>query len=127
MRQLNRSLRADLICLLPFSVQNLFSAVLLSAVPSPVRKTDDIGSDGHFHLIFYDYCENSRLTLAAEKLRNQLTIFSNLYETRSEPQQRIGQMHRQIFETYKNGDIIKAGDPMKQHLEDSLRYALSCL
>ena len=79
------------------------------------------------HLIFYDYCDNSRLTLAAEKLRSQLTIFSNLYETQSEPQQRIGQMHRQIFETYKNGDIIKAGDLMKQHLEDSLQYALSCL
>lgn len=86
-----------------------------------------IGYSDHFHLIFYDYCENSRLTLAAEKLRSQLTIFSNLYETQSEPQQRIGQMHRQIFETYKNGDITKAGDLMKQHLEDSLQYALSCL
>ena len=86
-----------------------------------------IGYSDHFHLIFYDYCENSRLTLAAEKLRSQLTIFSNLYETQSEPQQKIGQMHRQIFETYKNGDITKAGDLMKQHLEDSLRYALSCL
>lgn len=86
-----------------------------------------IGYSDHFHLIFYDYCENSRLTLAAEKLRSQLTIFSNLYETQSEPQQKIGQMHRQIFETYKNGDITKAGDLMKQHLEDSLQYALSCL
>lgn len=86
-----------------------------------------IGYSDHFHLIFYDYCENSRLTLAAEKLRSQLTIFSNLYETLSEPQQKIGQMHRQIFETYKNGDITKAGDLMKQHLEDSLQYALSCL
>lgn len=86
-----------------------------------------IGYSDHFHLIFYDYCENSRLTLAAEKLRSQLTIFSNLYETQSEPQQKIGQMHRQIFETYKSGDITKAGDLMKQHLEDSLQYALSCL
>ena len=32
--------------------------------------------------------------------------------------------HEQI---YKNGEIIKAGDLMKQHLEDSLQYALSCL
>lgn len=28
---------------------------------------------------------------------------------------------------YKNGEIIKAGDLMKQHLENSLQYALSCL
>ena len=78
-------------------------------------------------LIFYDYCANSRLTLAAEKLRSQLTIFSNLYETQAEPQHNIGQMHKQIFEAYKNGEIAKAGDLMKQHLEDSLQYALSCL
>ena len=39
----------------------------------------------------------------------------------------IGQMHKQIFEAYKNGKITKAGDLMKQHLEDSLQYALSCL
>ena len=77
--------------------------------------------------IFYDYCANSRLTLAAEKLRSQLTIFSNLYETQAESQHNIGQMHKQIFEAYKNGEITKAGDLMKQHLEDSLQYALSCL
>ena len=76
---------------------------------------------------FYEHCANSRLTLAAEKLRSQLTIFSNLYETQAEPQHNIGQMHKQIFEAYKNGEIAKAGDLMKQHLEDSLQYALSCL
>lgn len=81
----------------------------------------------HFHLIFYDHCCNSRLTLAAEKLRSQLTIFSNLYETEAEPQHNILQMHLQIFEAYKNGEILLAGDLMKKHLEDSLQYALSCL
>ena len=86
-----------------------------------------INYSDHFHLIFYDYCANSRLTLAAEKLRSQLTIFSNLYETQAESQHNIGQMHKQIFEAYKNGKITKAGDLMKQHLEDSLQYALSCL
>ena len=59
--------------------------------------------------------------LAAEKLRSQLTIFSNLYETQSEPQ------HKLFFEAYKAGDIDKAGELMKKHLDDSLQYALSCL
>lgn len=77
-----------------------------------------------FHLIFYDYCSNSRLKLAAEKLRSQLTIFSNLYEAEPGPQHAIGQMHRQIFEAYKSGDSGKAGDLMKAHLADSLQYAL---
>ena len=65
--------------------------------------------------------------LAAEKLRSQLTIFSNLYETQSEPQHNIGHMHKLIFEAYKAGDIDKAGELMKKHLDDSLQYALSCL
>ena len=43
--------------------------------------------------------------LAAEKLRSQLTIFSNLYETQSEPQHNIGHMHKLFFEAYKAGDI----------------------
>ena len=86
-----------------------------------------ISYSDHFHLIFYDYCQNSRLTLAAEKLRSQLTIFSNLYETQSEPQHNIGHMHKLIFEAYKAGEIDKAGELMKKHLDDSLQYALSCL
>ena len=100
------------------------------AQQAPLSKEETenwISYSDHFHLIFYDYCANSRLTLAAEKLRSQLTIFSNLYETQAEPQHNIGQMHRQIFEAYKDGEINKAGDLMKQHLEDSLQYALSCL
>ena len=80
-----------------------------------------ISYSDHFHLIFYDYCQNSRLTLAAEKLRSQLTIFSNLYETQSEPQHNIGHMHKLFFEAYKAGEL------MKKHLDDSLQYALSCL
>ncbi len=65
--------------------------------------------------------------LAAEKLRSQLTIFSNLYETQSEPQHNIGHMHKLFFEAYKAGDIDKDGELMKKHLDDSLQYALSCL
>lgn len=77
-----------------------------------------------FHLIFYDYCGNSRLTHAAEKLRSQLTIFSNLYEAKTESQKSINRMHTQIYEAYRTGKFTEAGDLMKQHLENSLQYAL---
>ena len=80
-----------------------------------------------FHLLFYDYCQNSRLTHAAEKLRSQLTIFSNLYETQSTPQHRINEMHHRIYDAYRTGDYQTAGDLMKAHLEDSLKYALEHL
>lgn len=80
-----------------------------------------------FHLLFYDYCSNSRLTHAAEKLRSQLTIFSNLYETETLPQKNINQMHMEIYRAYRAGDHRKAGDLMKLHLNDSLQYALEHL
>lgn len=80
-----------------------------------------------FHLLFYDYCNNTRLTHAAEKLRSQLTIFSSLYETETGPQKKINQMHTEIYHAYREGDCHKAGDLMKIHLEDSLQYALANL
>lgn len=80
-----------------------------------------------FHLIFYDYCSNHRLALAAEKLRSQLTIFSNIYETESQPQKQINQMHSRIYDAYRRKDYMEAGNLMKQHLEDSLLYAKQCL
>ncbi|MCD8347929.1 MAG: GntR family transcriptional regulator [Lachnospiraceae bacterium] len=78
-----------------------------------------------FHLIFYDYCGNSRLKMAAEKLRSQLTIFSNIYETEPEAQSHIAEQHMQIFEAYRSGDFALAGDRMKEHLNDSMRYAIA--
>lgn len=86
-----------------------------------------IDHSDRFHLIFYDYCSNHRLTLAAEKLRSQLTIFSNIYETKTQPQKQINQMHRRIYEAYQSRHYTEAGDLMKRHLDDSLCYALQCL
>ncbi|MCD7833415.1 MAG: GntR family transcriptional regulator [Lachnospiraceae bacterium] len=78
-----------------------------------------------FHLIFYDYCGNSRLKSAAEKLRSQLTIFSTIYETEPEAQSHIAEQHMQIFEAYRSGDFALAGERMKEHLNDSMRYAIA--
>lgn len=91
------------------------------------RETDTarwiIYSD-QFHLIFYDYCGNSRLKRAAEKQRSQLTIFSNLYETDISIQQKIAGWHTRIYDSYRKGDTALAARQMKEHLEESLKYAL---
>lgn len=96
-------------------------ALLPEDIPKWIEHSD------RFHLIFYDYCSNRRLKLAAEKMRSQLTIFSNIYETKTRPQKEINEMHSRICEAYKMRDYTKAGDLMKQHLEASLLYAKECL
>lgn len=106
------------------SVTNAIEArdtLLPEDIPEWIEHSD------RFHLIFYDYCRNNRLALAAEKLRSQLTIFSNMYETRPQPQKQINQMHSRIYDAYRRQDYARAADLMKQHLEDSLQYAKQCL
>lgn len=79
-------------------------------------------SDG-FHLLFYDYAANSRLTDAAERLRSQLTIFSNAYEREGRPQKEIFIEHQKIWEAYRQKDYAKAASLMREHLLLSLSYA----
>lgn len=83
-----------------------------------------IENSDRFHLIFYDYCSNKRLTTAAERLRSQLTIFSNIYEKQPAAQKQIHHAHEAIYEAYQNRDFQKAGERMKKHLDTSLEYAL---
>lgn len=88
------------------------------------RISEWIENSDQFHLIFYDFCQNNRLKTAAEKLRSQLTIFSNIYETQLDKQIEISRMHEQIFDAYCNKEYNLAARLMKKHLETSLQYAL---
>lgn len=80
-----------------------------------------------FHLIFYDYCRNNRLARAAEKQRSQLTIFSNKYEASREYQISIVKAHEAIYESYKRKQYEKTAAMMREHLDQSLEYALRYL
>lgn len=80
-----------------------------------------------FHLIFYNYCQNGRLKRAAEKQRSQLTIFSNLYEAEPALQKKIAGGHQAIYDLYCQGDTEAAARKMKEHLDESLTYALQFL
>ena len=77
-----------------------------------------------FHLVFYRYCNNSRLAESAERLRSGI---SNQYCRETVIQTRIDEEHLAIFQAYKDGDIEKAVQMMKTHLNDSLNYALRFL
>ena len=77
--------------------------------------------------VFYRYCNNSRLAESAERLRSGISIFSNQYCRETVIQTRIDEEHLAIFQAYKDGDIEKAVQMMKTHLNDSLNYALRFL
>lgn len=81
----------------------------------------------NFHLIFYEFCNNSRLITAAKRLRSQLTIFSNAYERQPQPQIEIFEEHEKIYSSYLQQDYDKAVSFMKEHLNHSLDYALKSL
>lgn len=94
------------------------------------RQTDIqlwINDSDQFHLVFYDYCSNSRLKRTAEKQRSQLTIFSNLYETVPDMQEQISSWHSRIYDAYREGDADQAARLMREHLEQSLQFALKML
>lgn len=80
-----------------------------------------------FHLIFYRYCNNSRLAESAERLRSGISIFSNQYSQEPVIQTQIDDEHAAIFAHYKNGETEKAVQMMKTHLNDSLKYALASI
>ena len=64
---------------------------------------------------------------SAERLRSGISIFSNQYCRETVIQTRIDEEHLAIFQAYKDGDIEKAVQMMKTHLNDSLNYALRFL
>ncbi|MBQ8639798.1 MAG: GntR family transcriptional regulator [Lachnospiraceae bacterium] len=86
-----------------------------------------IARSDRFHLMFYDYCGNSCLTRAAEKLRSRLSIFSNKYEASFETQKKIEAYHERIYEAYYKKEYETAVSLMQQHLKESFTYAAACL
>lgn len=73
-----------------------------------------------FHMLFFEYCRNSRLTEAADGVRSQLAIMSNQCGKYIEFQEQICRFHELIFKAYENGEIERAMQLMRQHLRDSL-------
>lgn len=80
-----------------------------------------------FHLEFYEFCHNSHLTESAERMRSQLTIFSNQYGKSARIQTEIQAEHEAVFHQYLAGHTEAAVKMMKEHLEHSLHHALALI
>jgi len=83
-----------------------------------IRLSDD------FHLLMYDYADNSRLTIAARKIRAQMTIFSNAYERIEEHQEDIAREHGRVLDALEKGDVDEASSILRAHLMSSKARAL---
>lgn len=104
-------------------IEQLEQSILITS--DPARPLEEkIKASDHFHLFFYDYANNKRLSNAAEKLRSQLTIFSNRYERDPQILMDIDEVHKEILTLYKMEDYESAAKAMKAHLGKSLAYAL---
>ncbi len=81
-----------------------------------------------FHLVFYRYCnklQTCRIRRTAAK--RDFLFFPTSTAGETVIQTRIDEEHLAIFQAYKDGDIEKAVQMMKTHLNDSLNYALRFL
>ncbi|MGN0373698.1 MAG: GntR family transcriptional regulator [Enterocloster sp.] len=78
-----------------------------------------------FHLIFYQYCCNSRLVRTAAQMRCQLSIVAYQYEQYRQNQELILKEHREIFDACRRDVFSDAVRLMKEHLMHSLRYSMT--
>lgn len=81
-------------------------------------------SDG-FHLLFYRYADNSRLSDAADRTRSQLTVFSHAYQQQLMEQEEIQRQHDIILHSLEAGDDRAAETALRQHFASSLEKALA--
>ncbi|HCO40485.1 GntR family transcriptional regulator [Blautia sp. AF19-1] len=98
-------------------VTSIFAKGREAAKCGDIKTWNDCSDD--FHLVFYRYCNNSRLTESAKRLKSGISIFSNQYSQETAIQTSIDAEHEAIFAAYQNGETEKAVQMMKTHLNDS--------
>lgn len=76
-----------------------------------------------FHLLFYEYCDNSRLKNSAERMRSQLSVAAYQYEQQTDNRAHIHEEHKGIYDAFAKGEAEEAAAKMKAHLMHSLVYA----
>lgn len=79
----------------------------------------------HFHLLFYQYADNSRLSDAADRTRSQVTVFSHAYQQLQMNQHDIQSQHDAILSSLKAGDDVAAEAALRQHFASSMEKALA--
>ena len=79
-----------------------------------------------FHLAFYEHAGNSRLNLAASKLRAQTTLLYNLYRIEEGEHRRIQDHHNAICRAFQKGEIPEGIEELRRHLRED-RDQILCL
>lgn len=106
---------------------------LLSDLENVLEQSKDVNcSDWNklsdeFHLLFFKYADNSRLSEAAKKIRMQSTILSNAYEEVEENRNEIWNQHNAIFMELKDGKVEEAEKLLRKHLMSSREKAIKIM
>lgn len=77
-----------------------------------------------FHLIFYKYCQNSRLVDAYKKVFLQISIFTNKYVFDENYQYILLNAHKDIYNYIIKDDCESACKCMIEHLNKSYKFIL---
>lgn len=77
-----------------------------------------------FHLAFYQFCGNSRLCSAAERIRLQFGIFSNSYQKVDANSRGIQRDHVRVIECLKHNQDELAIQVMREHAQASMKRAM---
>ena len=78
-----------------------------------------------FHIIFYNYANNSRLLSAVERIRGQFSILASKYQNFSETKHNVVKEHREIYEAIRNKDYEGTIYLMGKHFHNSKNYILN--
>ena len=80
-----------------------------------------------FHLVFYQFADNSRLEQAAQKLRAQITLLSNLYQIENKYSDKIQEDHDSIYYAIRDRNHEGALALLREHLDHDLSYAVEAI
>lgn len=80
-----------------------------------------------FHLVFYKYCNNSRLVAASEKLFAQITLLINTYQLLDNYVEMITHDHKCIYEALNPGKIDMALKLLRKHINDDMYRAIKTI
>ena len=114
-------LRTELLKALPLHQKEALAAL---SAPNPAlwEKLSD-----EFHLLFYQYCQNSRLCSIAEKMRMQLTFFSFRYQKEAPNREQIQKEHDAIITLLLKKDLSAAEQALRSHYKTSMKFAEQAL
>jgi DNA-binding GntR family transcriptional regulator len=110
---------------------------LVEELGEVIRRSDEAIADNDldtwkeysdmFHLVFYKYAGNSRLTAAARKLRAQVTLLTNTYQQFNQNRDVLSADHKSIYQSVASGNIEEAARRMRRHMDNNMHRAIAAM